>query len=287
MSTEAFDPSKFGSGAVIVPKTEIDTRQFDPGAIKAEIAAIKQAEIDLRTAPLGPLNTWSMSRLLDFGSCEYKVYLSRVKKMPDPSGPAAERGTQIHDHIENYIRGDHDKVIKEMRGFIKLIDLLRDEYVEGRVEMEGDWAFTRDWVTTGWAVDDTWARFKLDAYHQQDATSAAIYDWKTGRKFGNEMKHAEQAFGYAVASFARFPELEYVSTKMVYLDQNTDMIGSYTRKQVDMLRPSLEKRADIMTTATEFNPRPSFHACRWCPHAKVQEGYDHPACAFADEQVTR
>lgn len=281
-----FNPAAFGSGKVEVPEVVPDTTQFNPTAINARFESKRQKILDLRTAPLGPVGAWSMSRLSDFESCPYSVYLGKVKKMPTPSGPAAERGTKIHDHIEKYIQGEHAEVIKEMKTFIKLIDLLREGYGD-TVEIEGDWAFDRTWNTTGWSDRNAWARFKLDALHHESETSAMVIDWKTGRKFGNEMKHNQQGMGYAIAAFERYPQLEYVDVKFAYLDQNDELRGSYTRQQAALLKPGLEHRADIMTTCTDFEPKPSFHACRWCPHGKVQEGYDEPACAYAHEQVTQ
>ena len=286
MDRETFNPGAFGAGKVTVAPTERDTLQFDPAAVKAKFEAKEQAVVDLRTAPLGPVPQWSMSRLFDFESCPHAVYLTKVCKAPNPSGPAAERGTQIHNHIESYIQGEHADVIKEMQGFIKLIDLLREEYAEARVEVEGDWAFDRQWNVTGWSAPDCWARMKLDAIHFESPSSAVVIDWKTGRKFGNELKHNQQGMGYAIAAFCRYPELEYVGVKFAYLDKNDELRGGYTRAQAALLRPGLTHRADLMTTATSFEPQPSFHACRWCPHAKVQEGFDEPACKWAHEQVT-
>lgn len=280
-----FDPSAFGSGKVTPAPVERDTTQFNPQAINAKMQEKKQQLIDLRTAPLGPIPTWSMSRLFDFEECPYKVYLSKVEKMPDPSGPAAERGTMIHEHIENYINGNHSDVIKEMHGFQKLIDQLRDGYNAGEVQLEGDWAVTRYWTPAEWNDEDAWGRFKLDAFHMESPTSAIVYDWKTGRKFGNEMKHNQQGMGYAISAFALYPELEFIKVKFVYLDKNDTLEGSYTRAQAELLRPGLTTRADKFTTCTDFEPKPSFHACRWCPHAKIQEGRDEPACRYADSHT--
>ena len=45
---------------------------------------------------------------------------------------------------------------------------LRAGYLDGTVELEGEWGFTTDWEPTGWLSDDTWARIKLDAYVKED-----------------------------------------------------------------------------------------------------------------------
>lgn len=283
-----FNPAAFGSGRVTpVPSAgRTDTTAFDPKAITARMEAERQAVVDLRTAPLGPVGAWSMSRLFDFESCPHAVYLSKVEKMPTPSGEAAERGTRIHNHIEGYIQGEHADVIKEMQAFLPLIDQLRDGFAEARVEVEGDWAFDRTWGVTGWSAKDAWARFKLDAIQHESESSALVVDWKTGKKFGNELKHNQQGMGYAIAAFARYPALEFVQVQFAYLDKADELRGSYTRQQAELLRPMLEARADKMTTCTDFEPKPSFHACRWCPHAKVQEGRDEPACQWAYTHTT-
>lgn len=284
---EMFNPGAWAPGKRELAPPERDTTVFDPASFKAKLVAEQQKVVDMRTAPLGPVGAWSMSRLFDFEECPHKVYLSKVEKAPTPSGEAAERGTRIHDHIEGYIRGDHETQIKEMQGFIKLIDQLRDEHAQGKAEVEGDWAFSREWVPTAWAAKDAWGRFKLDAIRFESDTSAVIIDWKTGRKFGNEMKHNQQGMGYSIAAFKRYPQLEYIDVKFAYLDKNDELKGSYTRQQAELLTPGLTERADRMTTCTNFEPKPSFFACRWCPHAKVQEGRDEPACKYADEQVTQ
>ncbi|WP_051587333.1 PD-(D/E)XK nuclease family protein [Pseudomonas sp. RL] len=289
MTDSTFNPAAFGSGKVAVPPTVApppDTTVFNPGALRAQLQAKQQAILDLRTAPLGTVPTWSMSRLFDFEDCPHKVYLSVVAKMPSPSGPAAERGTQIHNHIEGYIQAEHSDVIKEMQGFLPLINLLREEYAEARVEVEGDWGFTRTWGVTGWTGKDVWARMKLDAIHFESPTSAKVIDWKTGKKWGNEIKHGQQGMGYAIGAFARYPELELISVQFAYLDKGEELRAAYTRRQADLMRPMLERRADVMTTSVTFDPKPSFHACRFCPHAKVQEGRSEPACPWADEHVT-
>lgn len=279
-----FNAANFAKPAVIriadIPK---DTLAFNPGAIKAKLEAERLAVVDLRSAPLGPLNAWSFSRLMEYESCPYSTYLAKVEKAPNPSGPAAERGTKIHTHIEGYIQGEHEEIIPEMKSFLPLINHLRDGYNEATVQIEGDWAFRRDWTVTGWTDQDCWARVKLDAIEFEGPTSANVIDWKTGKKFGNELKHNQQAMTYAIAAFYRYPELEYVSTKMAYLDKSDELTGSYTRAQAMMLAPMLTERADKLTTATKFPPKPSFQACRWCPHGKVQEGRERPACDFAYE----
>ncbi|MFV1943446.1 PD-(D/E)XK nuclease family protein [Pseudomonas luteola] len=279
-----FDPSAFAPRQTLSVKTP-EPFAFDPAAIAAGIEAEKKAVIDLRTAPLGPVEAWSFSRLMDYEKCPYSVYLAKVCKAPTPSGPAAERGTKIHNAIEAYIKGESAEEIKEMRGFLPLIRDLREGYANATVEVEGDWAFTRNWQTTGWTSPDCWARIKLDVLVHESDTSARVIDWKSGKKFGNEIKHNQQGMTYAIGAFKRYPNLEFVKVEFDYVDKNDQLTNQYTRAQAELLEPMLTQRADTMTTAVKFDPKPSFSACRWCPHKDIQEGHDKPACEFYHEHL--
>ena len=53
----------------------------------------------------GLVKAWSASALKKFETCKYATYLKSVKKCADPSGEAADRGTQIHTMAEEYIDG--------------------------------------------------------------------------------------------------------------------------------------------------------------------------------------
>ena len=305
MTDTTFDPKAFKKPMRLTPnepEPTPDNETFDPKAVAGRIAAKadadKQEELDLASRPLGKVKTWSFSRLMAFENCPYSVYLKSVEKAPDPSGPAAERGTIIHEAIENYIQCETDAIRPELgRGmksvdltpFTPLIERLRTGWEAGQVEVEGDWGFTREWEQTGFFADDVWARVKLDAIEFEGddpakATSARAYDWKTGRKFGNELKHNQQGMVYAIAAFMRYPNLEFVETSFEYLDQNERMGNKYTRDRAMLLKPMWDKRANKLTTATEFPPKPSIHACKWCAHAKIQEGEDAPRCSFAYQE---
>jgi hypothetical protein len=302
MRDDTFDPKAFKKPTVMTsqdttPADSGDT--FNPAAVKGRIKAKADAEEqetqDIMTRPLGLVPTWSFSRLMVYENCPYAVYLKSVKKCPDPSGPAAERGTLVHEHIENFIQGRHDDIeglilpkgMKKLKlePFYPLIRRLREAYEAGRVGVEGNWGFRRDWSQTGFFDKDVWSRMKLDAIEFESDTSAIAIDWKTGRRFNNELKHNQQGMTYAIGAFMRYPQLQFVKTSFEYLDQGEQMGNIYTRERAMMLKPMIDRRTNEMTTATKFPPKPSMHACKWCPHAKVQEGFDEPACAYAFQEL--
>ena len=153
---------------------------------------------------------------------------------------------------------------------------LRELYIDAKVELEGEWGFDLDWATVGWMQKETWARIKLDALVQEDETSARVIDYKTGKKFGNEVSHGQQGLLYAIATFFRYPNVQFVQTEFWYLDHGETTKKQYTRAQAMLFAPAYHRRAIKMTTETEFAPTPSKDACRWCSFRKG----DNPECTW-------
>ena len=216
----------------------------------------------------GPVPAWSYSTLSTFEECPYRVYLRKVKGLKEPSNKYAERGTKIHTQAEDYVQGVVLDLPKSLEKFEEKFDVLRDLHMEGKVEVEQDWAFTYTWQQTGWTADDCWARIKLDAMVHEDEKSGRAIDYKTGKKFGNEVKHGQQLLTYALAAFKKYPELEFVQTELWYLDRGEETVQRYTRKQVALFEDSITRRANALTQCHVFDPKPSKKSCKWCHFAE-------------------
>lgn len=211
---------------------------------------------------------WSYSTLSDFEKCPYKVWLAKVDKIPQPKHPAAERGTEIHKLAEDYVRGEIGELPKELSKFTKEFEELRFLFGEGKVEVEGDWGFDKEWAPCGWLAPTVWGRMKLDAKVEESETSARAIDYKTGRKFGNEVPHGQQAMIYAVGTFMRYPSLQFVQTEFWYLDHGQTTTQRYSREEAMLFLDGITQRALALTECVDFPPRPSKFACQWCAYAK-------------------
>ena len=163
---------------------------------------------------------------------------------------------------------------KELFKFKDQFEELRQGFIDAKVELEGEWGFDLDWKTVGWMQKETWARIKLDALVQEDETSARVIDYKTGKKWGNELAHGQQGLLYAIGTFFRYPDLQYVQTEFWYLDHGETTKKQYTREQAMQFAPGFHRRAIKMTTETEFAPTPNSNSCRWCHFKKG----DEPEC---------
>ena len=225
---------------------------------------------------LGLVPTWSHSSLKTYETCPYRIYISKVKRVQEDFGPAAERGTQIHQQAEDYVKGELGEMPDSLKKFQQEFINLKEAFEAAQVELEGEWGFTIEWEPCGWLEPNTWARVKLDAIHHETETPARVIDYKTGKKIGNEISHSQQGLTYAIASFFRFPKLESICVEFWYLDHGETMEKVYTRDEAMMFLPKLHERAIEMTSATKFPPNPSTFNCKWCSFGKG----DYPICEW-------
>jgi len=218
------------------------------------------------------ITAWSFSRLKDFEQCPLKAYKKYVEKCSQDhmDMTAANRGSMVHLACENFVQGKGD-FIKEMTRFRDYFAMLKVEYDAGDVAIEEDWGFDADWGITGWFDGNVWCRMKLDNFRtkirndEQQPIVGIATDYKTGKKYGNEVSHGQQGQIYAVGSFLRYSSLEVVDVELIYLDQGQTTKRTYTREKAMKFLPSWTKRGLKMTEATDYPPKPNKMTCMWCP----------------------
>ena len=104
------------------------------------------------------------------------------------------------------------------------------------------------------------------ADHTFLCTEKFIPTHNTGRKFGNEIKHAEQLQLYQLATFMRYPQLQTVHAELWYLDQNETTSQKFSRAMGLRYRDKFTKRGDALTACEDFPAAANIHACRWCQY---------------------
>lgn len=221
--------------------------------------------------------TWSFSRIQDFEQCKRRAKLKYLDKIPEPERPlppgktehANDRGTRIHDAAERFVRGGIE-MIPELAKFAPEFQKLKTLFAAGKVSLEGEWAMNRAWEPVAWKSSDAWLRLKLDALTFLSNTEAVAIDYKTGRKFGNEVKHAEQLQLYQLVTFMRYPQLETIHVELWYLDIDEVTCVTYTRSQGLRFKRSFDTRGNNMTTCIDFPPNSNVFSCRWCPYKNTE-----------------
>lgn len=225
------------------------------------------------------ITTWSFSRLQDFESCKFKAYLKYVEKSPEPPKEVPEgksehpldRGNRVHLAAETYVK-ENIELIPELRHFEEDLKALKKLYADKKVSIEEEWAMTKEWTPTAWSGEDTWLRLKLDAFVRLDDEHAVVIDHKTGKKFGNEVKHAEQGQLYQLVSFLKYPELREITVEFWYLDVNDITKVTYSRDAGMRVLERFTERGKAITECVEFKPNPNIFSCKYCPYGKRGTG---------------
>lgn len=223
-----------------------------------------------------PIKSWSHSRLKDFESCKYKAYLKYVEKRPEPDTidkTAANRGSQLHEEAEHFIRGELPVITPGLAKWTDTFERLRASFPDGKILVEDEWAFDLDWGITSWLSDNVWCRQKLDVFEFTSEITGEVTDWKSGKKFGNEVSHTQQGQQYAVGTFLRYPQLIEVTVSFKYLDhKGQHLTRTYSRSTLPTLLQGINRRALAMTTATDFPANPNKIQCRFCPYGPNNGG---------------
>ena len=218
----------------------------------------------------GAIKSASYSRLLDFEQCAYRAKLKHFDRIPEEQGVAAERGTAIHQLAEDFVSGKLKTFPPELTKFKDEFTALRARYTEGKVSLEGDWGFDKEWNKASWK--EAWMRIKLDARISLTPKHSVVVDYKTGKRYGNEIKHGEQVVLYGIAEILRETVVETVTVELWYLDLDELIATEFTREKLMRFLPSFEKRLVRMTSVTEFPPNPNVFSCKWCAYGPAKGG---------------
>lgn len=224
------------------------------------------------------ITSWSHSKLGDFEKCKFLAWLKHDQRVPEPIRPlppgktehANDRGTRIHQHAEDFVKGAIATQIPEMTKFEVEFDHLRHLFGLGLVSLEGEWAVDDEWNPTDWKTG--WHRSKVDAIVFPSPEVAIVIDYKSGRKFGNEVKHAEQTQLYALNAVLRYPALEVVHTELWYLDVDELTPATFTRAQILRFKANFDRRGRALTTCTSWPTNANVYSCQWCQYGPWNGG---------------
>lgn len=234
------------------------------------------------------LTSWSYSRYSVYKQCPLKAKLSFIDKIAEPKNQAMQRGAQIHNLAEDYIKGKIRTLPPELKHFKDEFKKLRAQYKKkiSGMAVEDSWAFTRDWdetVYNDWV--GCWVRIKLDCAHHEDDTTLRIRDWKTG-KFRPELneEYVEQLELYALGALLLhehiervIPELDYLDEGVVYPPKGQELV--YTRADIPRLKKLWEKRVKPMMSDKIFAPKAN-NLCKWCFYRKSNKACGGGQCKY-------
>jgi len=221
------------------------------------------------------LKSWSYSTYTQYEGCPARVYYGKILKLPDPLGPAVERGNQIHVLADRYLKGILQEfpakgVGKEWHAYREHLDALKDL---SRMKSESDMTFTREWRKTHWRDwDGAWVRMKLDVEAFHSKTHLLVVDFKSGQ----DRDYSKQLELYGLGGFKQYPSVKEVTAEIWLVDQpnspNAIRGINFTRATDEKrLQTTWEGRVEKMMADETYKARPS-RACSWCPFSKAKGG---------------
>ena len=221
---------------------------------------------------MNQITSGSPSRLAIYEQCHLRAWLQFGEKIPDPTPkPAADRGTAMHLAAENFVNNTNPTLPVTLSKFSNEFNRLRQLFSVKQAGLEGEWGYDHEWTPTDWST--AWLRLKLDAIVHLSETEVAVIDYKSGKRFGNEIKHGEQLMFYASATAARFPEVQSIHTELWYLDVDEIAYAHYTRSKALQALARFTTRLEKMTQPQIYQPNPNIFSCRYCPYGSWGTGH--------------
>lgn len=241
------------------------------------------------------MTVWTISKYQQWVQCGLQYALEhapekvidrfkgwRIERLPArEKGPALQRGIDIHEGIDAWLRGDLPELPPAARDWEFELSLLQQAIAEAKSGgTEIMWSFDDEWypIERGATV---WHRQKLDAWFVRD-DEATVIDFKTGKFYP---KNKEQMEVYALGALAKFDGVQRVTTELWYLDQPRAPVTDdpfpaqppnplpkvFERDEATKLARRWEKRAANFINDTQFVANKGFQ-CNWCPYSKRKGG---------------
>lgn len=204
----------------------------------------------------------SYSSISNFLQCPRKFKEVNVDYRFKDSSFFAQKGTDIHKTIEDYIKGD--SAVYPLGNYEHpVIEQLRKSYHVKKpsgyvIGVEQQFAINSSYAPCDYKDPDAILRGKIDLY-VLTPTVLKVIDWKSGKRRDNRL----QATTYSVLTNHLLPngKQEFVFD---YLQNGKDPAITVTEKD----KENLVKLIETIQTAEEFPERPG-PLCKWCPVPKA------------------
>lgn len=226
------------------------------------------------TRKYATLTAWSYSVYTQYTKCPRSVCFEKIERvrMPDTPNEQMERGNRLHKEAERAVLAPKMPTLSV--DMFRFKDLLADMRKKKAV-VEQQWAFTKQWLPTGWFSDDCWLRIKVDACTDV-AKVVTITDYKTGKIYPD---HRQQRSLYGLGglqlvqlgAMAKGAKDAKVIAQHLYLDGGATGTETYTMKDLEPLKREWTARTREMLNDTKYPIIEGRH-CTWCRYRKSNGG---------------
>ena len=217
---------------------------------------------------MASIHFWSFSSLMNYERCPYSVSPERWPYDPSkanaPRPEAAQRGIDAHSEIEKYLirQEDYESPYPNLP-----FDELTKKHPQCELKLG---------VDNYWKPHDykgAWLKIICDAVLiNNEEKRLTIYDWKTGKRDYNEVKHTQQLILYMCVASMNYPLIQSFTSELWYIDHDKIITNkTYTKDQLTPIAMRWDTRGKKMTTDETFIAKPSKSNCRFCDHKEECE----------------
>lgn len=221
------------------------------------------------------IEKWSHSLLTVYRSCHYWAKLKYIDHSPEPprdEKAANTRGTQRHKLAEDFILADDapfpNDLVKFDGPLIDVRNIRRDGL--GTVEVERKFYLDHNWKPC--EEKDRWLVVIPDIKVVVPGEINLTIDNKTGKKYGNELKHYGQCELYSITAMLHDPGYESYEAELWYLDLPDTWQITFLPEKLEKAQVKLDNEVQKMMEDRYFRPSPSKLTCRWCPYSPQGTG---------------
>jgi len=206
---------------------------------------------------------YSYSSIKTYEECPAKYKFSRILRLPQPSGPAAERGTLIHAEIEEALKGGLMLLSDEIKHLADSIETWRNNGAQSEMQFAVD----KHWNPVMYKHDNAIFRGVIDLYIEHE-DQAVVIDFKTGK----DRDYQDQVRVYSAVILATRPHINNVRNIIEFVDLKTRReYPSVKRENLNELKSLLIGRILAAELDTIHAPNPN-QFCRWCHYRKDNGG---------------
>jgi len=198
-----------------------------------------------------------------FTNCPARFKYEKIDKLPTQDKAFFAKGRAAHEHLEKVVMGaplDAKIVPKEQEFVLEVGAAPFAKFVEEK------WGFRNDWIVTDWR--NAALRAIIDVRLDYGDGSMEVIDWKTGKKRGESVA---QMSLFATAVFHRYPFVEQVTTRLVYVEKGGQTIMDHARADLANMTKQWEERFASIFNERDWLPRPN-EWCHFCDFSKAKGG---------------
>lgn len=206
-----------------------------------------------------------------YEACPRQFRYRYVDKLPEPKSPAMDRGLEIHQTLETFVKAKRAPGLPlELKPILRQLSAFKKRGAVAEREV----AFDRDWKPVGWFAREARVRAKIDLTVPLSPNRVFTIDYKTGRP--NPEKHVEQMQLYGLMVLVIDTLVRFVEHGLWYVDHHREPhpTGVIERDPQD-LKHALARwdaRAARIFAERKWRTRPSKSTCKWCAFSKLKGG---------------